>query len=143
MRIKLLWLGYLLLLFVATHYPIPEPVARYVSLMDKAIHASAYFGLTVLTAASFLTRRSPVINLLLLGLILSGYGALDEYLQGFVNRSPDVRDWIADSVGIVLGCLVIYCFRHRLPHREPAMKWSPIPVESHTGTSSEQKTPLT
>lgn len=120
---------YFLVLFSATHLPVPEMLEETVSAFDLLIHCAAYFVLTVLAIFAFYwdfkprfegvsdafgltpVRQAP----LTLAVLLIGYGALDEYLQGFVNRYPDVRDWLADSVGVLLAWglmrLIVHCWK--------------------------------
>ncbi len=112
--LRILWLGYVATLFVATHTPVPEPVAGLVSLFDKVIHCVSYFILTVLTAVVFLKREHGFVFWGMIAIALTGYAALDEYLQGFVNRSPDIEDWFADSIGILLGIVATFFARNRL-----------------------------
>ncbi|HWL07307.1 MAG TPA: VanZ family protein [Planctomicrobium sp.] len=102
-------------LFTATHIPIPEPAAEIVSAFDKFLHGLAFFILAVLTVCSVLHGKSRISSWIILTILLIGFAALDEYLQQFVNRYPDVNDWIADSVGILTGCAVMFYFRNRLP----------------------------
>ena len=47
-------------------------------------------------------------------LILIAYAALDEYLQRYVNRSPDMIDWLWDSAGVV-AVLIWLEIRRRRP----------------------------
>ena len=45
---------------------------------------------------------------LLAVVLASGYGATDEFHQRFVHgRSPDVHDWIADTLGALAGAFVV------------------------------------
>lgn len=76
-----------------------EPPAQAVSLVpwDKAEHFIAFYGLTGLAAAAF-----PRRHILLIAALLSGFGALIEFVQGlsFVHRDRDFWDWVADSLAI-------------------------------------------
>jgi VanZ family protein len=73
-----------------------------VHIWDKAKHFSAFFVLGALAAGAFPRQR-----LIVLGLLLSGFGALIEVVQGlpFVHRDASVNDWIADSLAV----LVVLC----------------------------------
>lgn len=141
---RILWAGYFLTLFVATHTPIPTPIADVVTFYDKMIHAGAYLVLALLTASVFLNRESPAWTRLLLAGVLMSYAALDEYLQGFVNRSPDVEDWKADTWGIVIGCLLTFPLRRWLPPakascREPADPRSKSPPPREPGSACDSQ----
>jgi VanZ family protein len=47
-------------------------------------------------------------------LITSAYGASDEFHQWFVpNRSCDVWDWTADTIGGILGIVVYIAYESR------------------------------
>lgn len=99
------------LLFVATHIPkIPDGLEPGVG--DKWMHTIAYAGLAVLLAFAVACARdgSGRLTLKLAGglwLTCALYGIVDEVLQGFVSRQPDIRDWGADLLGSAAG-VVIY-----------------------------------
>ena len=69
---------------------------------DKAQHFIAFFTLTLLAATAF-----PSTPLLLIGVLLSAFGALIEVVQGldFVGRDEDFFDWVADTIAI--GAVVV------------------------------------
>jgi VanZ family protein len=69
---------------------------------DKAEHFIAFFTLTVMAATAF-----PATPLLLIGVLLSAFGALIEVVQGldFVARDRDFWDWVADTIAI--GSVVV------------------------------------
>jgi VanZ family protein len=91
---------YWLATFVATHVPAPPA-----SSFDKVGHLVAFAGLAVLLCAASATWQRPSWGLYagLLG-IIAAYAAGDELTQMLVpQRTADVRDWIADMLGAVLG----------------------------------------
>jgi hypothetical protein len=65
---------------------------------DKAEHFIAFYTLTGLGVAAFPRRQLWVI-----GVLLSSFGALIEYVQGLslVHRDRDFWDWVADTIAIV------------------------------------------
>lgn len=74
--------------------------------MDKVAHFGAFAVLGLLLGyaarAQGWAMRWPV----LIGLV---YAATDEIHQSFVpGRSPDAADWVADALGVVAGCSVLY-----------------------------------
>jgi VanZ family protein len=75
---------------------------------DKVMHAGAYaiMGALLARALSGYGYRSNVA--LLLGMLFGSiYGATDEVHQLFTpGRSPDVADWIADTVGAGVGAAI-------------------------------------
>jgi VanZ family protein len=78
---------------------------------DKAEHFIAFFSLTVLAATAF-----PATPLLLIGVLLSAFGALIEVVQGldFVGRDEDFWDWVADTIAIGAAVLPMLVARWRL-----------------------------
>jgi len=111
--LRISWVLYAMILFAATHVPLPMPVANVVSFFDKIIHASAFFVLGMLTFLSLCWGKrwqTPSVGLLI-GLIL--FAGLDEYLQQFVNRQTDVGDWISDTAGILLAYAVMRVLARR------------------------------
>jgi len=73
---------------------------------DKVVHAGVFGLLGVLV---YLATYRPRLSFLFSSL----YGVSDEIHQAFVaGRTADVRDWLADSVGAILGIvLVVYLTR--------------------------------
>ena len=86
------------LLFTFYSAVIPPQHALQLVPWDKAEHFIAFYGLTGLAAAAF-----PKRNLIILAVLLSGFGALIEFVQGLpmVHRDRDFWDWVADSLAIV------------------------------------------
>lgn len=69
---------------------------------DKLYHIGSF---VVLAALAVLAWRSASTKILAVILLL--YGALTEILQHFiVGRSFSVADWLADSLGIIIGLFV-------------------------------------
>lgn len=95
--------SYWLALVAATHMPI-DPTIPPLAVSDKTLHLAA-FGILGLLAGLLLAsweKDSPGrIVLLWIGLMV--FAGLDEWTQGFVGRTPDPLDWVADSIGLLLG----------------------------------------
>jgi VanZ family protein len=69
---------------------------------DKAQHVFAFFCLSCLGT---LAHQKAVVKVAL-GLLL--YGALIEVLQWLAGwRSGELADWVADGIGILIGCPLI------------------------------------
>lgn len=85
------------LLFTFYSAVIPPEHALQLVPWDKAEHFIAFYGLTGLAAAAF-----PRRNLLVIAALISGFGALIEFVQGLpqVHRDRDFWDWVADTVAI-------------------------------------------
>lgn len=77
---------------------------------DKAEHFAAFFGLLLLALPAF-----PELPLWQLAVLLCAEGGLIEILQGlpFIHRDPDIKDWLADSAGImaVIAVILAGCLR--------------------------------
>jgi hypothetical protein len=86
------------LLFTFYSAVIPPQHALQLVPWDKAEHFIAFYGLTGLAAAAF-----PRRNLIVIAAMLSGFGALIEFVQGLaiVHRDRDFWDWVADTIAIV------------------------------------------
>ena len=84
---------------VFTFYSAVIPPAEAIRLVpwDKAEHFIAFYALTGLAAAAY-----PKRNILVIAALLSGFGALIEFVQGLdiVRRDRDYWDWVADTLAI-------------------------------------------
>lgn len=90
-------------MFLATH--VPSSVAATPGVGDKALHFWAYAVLALLLAsAASLCRRLTWANYAFLFAVAAAYGAADEFSQMLVpTRQADLRDWLADGLGIAAG----------------------------------------
>lgn len=101
---------YWVILFTATTIPgnqLPD-----IHLSDKIEHFSAFFILAVLLNLTLIYQRKSLLLFkyaaLVTIIICLSYGAIDELHQMFIpGRSADLRDWLADSVGVILGVLIL------------------------------------
>jgi len=84
---------------IFTFYSAVIPPSRALRLVpwDKAEHFIAFYALAGLAGAAF-----PKRNLLVIGALLSAFGALIELVQGLdiVHRDRDFWDWVADTTAI-------------------------------------------
>ena len=93
--------------FIGTHLPsdsIPQTTS------DKTLHFVAYCGLAILVSWAALLRFGPPwsVPARVLG-VLALYAAFDEWTQTFVaGRDGDVRDWLADIGGSLVGVGMVY-----------------------------------
>lgn len=90
--IALFWLA-----IAATLYFTLRPPTVIVPFSDKAQHAATFGGLIVLGMLAY-----PRISLLRIVVALSALGALIEIIQPYFGRDRDLKDWIADTAGILL-----------------------------------------
>jgi VanZ family protein len=104
---------YVVALFASTHLPLPAIVEE-LPASDKDLHLAAYAVLALLvgfwrgTATLATPGRLAGVSA---GLLI--YAAFDEVLQGPVGRSPDVRDWLADAAGIIIGLCAALVLRRQ------------------------------
>ena len=101
--------AYCLSLVAATHIPIPNWV-RKTGFSDKTMHYFAYFILACLLWLAVSPYKKANWRqfrpwLILLTVIL--YGILDEVVQGFVGRSPDLFDFLSDIIGALTGFIAV------------------------------------
>lgn len=99
----ILLIVYWILLFTGTH--LPGSALKSLRFNDKLLHCVAFAGLAFLLAWALpkqLLGRLP--SMLLAVIITMTYAVVDEWTQAFVpNRTPDVKDFLADCVGMILG----------------------------------------
>jgi VanZ family protein len=83
---------------------------------DKVAHFTAYAALGVVMFRAFARARVSLATpraASLAVVIASFYGATDEGHQHFVHgRTPDVNDWIADSLGAAAAVFVCWLVAH-------------------------------
>lgn len=83
------------------------------SLGGHVEHAMAYAGLAALMRLGY---PAPGLGRLVLVLVI--YAGLLEYLQNFSpGRSPAVADWLASSVGVLIGGCVVHWATGRLARK--------------------------
>jgi VanZ family protein len=112
MKLRWLWVGlYAAGIFAASSIPGHSMPAPALFSLDKVAHFGIYLGLGALIAWAW-ERYWPAI------LVASAYGALDEFHQHFTpNRSVELGDFIADTLGAAAGVLLIVLLqRYRSRH---------------------------
>ncbi len=97
-------------LISGTH--LPSNAVPQAPVGDKNLHFMAFFGLSVLLAWSWTTRRPFLPAGALFALLVAVvYGAVDEITQAFIpGRFADVADWYNDAAGAVAGTAVFGAF---------------------------------
>jgi len=102
-------------IFVLSHIS-PATTSRLlipVRLPDKILHLIAYLLLTFLfwfTVSPYNKVRWHRTAVWWALLVVVWYGVLDEWLQGYVGRSPDVMDFFADLAGTLVGFVLLTVF---------------------------------
>ena len=107
-----LWAAFIMLLCGLPGSDLPDINFWDIDIEDKIAHAGVFgilgflmvYGSIRRKAKPFLSRK----HILTLMLIASAYGALTEIFQDlfFPSRFGDITDFIADTIGAVLGILV-------------------------------------
>jgi hypothetical protein len=67
--------------------------------VDKLVHGALF-------AALALSGRWAGIRGAVLGVLLTGYGAVSELVQELIGRDAAIGDWVADVLGLLLGLLM-------------------------------------
>lgn len=85
---------------------------------DKLIHIGLFSILFLCFVWSLKHQKRFTLlarNYLILSLVFTIlYGMLDEFHQSFVpNRTSDIYDWLADSVGALLTFLLLFFFSYK------------------------------
>jgi len=101
---------YWIILFTATTLPGPQLPDIHIS--DKIEHFSAFFILSVMLNLALIYQRKSYILFkyaaLVTIIICLSYAAIDELHQMFIpGRFADIRDWLADSAGVVIGVFLL------------------------------------
>ena len=87
---------------VGTHLP-PRRLGH-IGIGDKVLHVAVYFVLSyLLTLTLGLSGMAWRRRILTVILILPIYAILDELTQPLVGRSADLRDFLADMLGVAIG----------------------------------------
>ena len=78
------------------------PSEQTIPNLDKVVHAALFALLAATTWWRFAARRAGLVGVL-------GYGAVSELVQwaGLAHRDGDVRDFLADAAGALLGWLLV------------------------------------
>ncbi|GIW90245.1 MAG: hypothetical protein KatS3mg109_0677 [Pirellulaceae bacterium] len=142
MRCSVLILAsYWILMAVATHWPgrissSEPPVAH----LDKLVHTTGFLLLAVLWCWTIWQRKPSWKHLFLSWMVLAAYAAIDELTQYWCPyRIPDVRDWLADSVGITIGLVI--CFSRRNQRSRRCASSQKSPPAQHQSQRAENASP--
>lgn len=101
----LFWLALAVTLYMCLRKPI-----MIVEISDKTEHTATFAALTVLAIAAY-----PRARLAAQAFILSGFGAMIEFIQPYFGRDKDVKDWIADTIGILIALAIVWTMRRFVP----------------------------
>ncbi len=99
-------------IFILAHIPVPQ-FFHGAQVSDKTLHYIAYFVLVFLLWFAISPDRKVKWNRAAVWWVLFVvvcYGVLDEWLQGYVGRNADVRDFFADLAGALTGLVLLMIF---------------------------------
>ena len=105
-----LTLAVTLTLSVAMLWPLEAPPPAPEGI-DKHVHFLAFAALAFPLAR---TRRFGLLPVLIGA---SAFGAFIELIQPTFNRSAEVSDWVADTLGVLIGIGLGLAYRRLRPHR--------------------------
>jgi len=102
-------------IFILTHTPLPPTPAIFANIwqLDKIFHCIVYLILVFLLWSAInpfgkVNWGRPAAWWILL--VVVWYGLIDEWLQGYVRRNPDVMDFLADLTGTLTGLILLSLF---------------------------------
>jgi len=102
------WLSF----FILAHIPEPGFVSK-AGVSDKGLHFLAYLILVFLLWFAISPDQKVVWRKAAVWwvfIVLTGYGAIDELLQGFTGRNCDVMDIVANIAGTFTGLILFSVF---------------------------------
>ncbi len=102
------WLSF----FIFAHIPVPDLV-RKAGVSDKGLHFLAYLILVFLLWFAVSPDQKVVWRKAVLWwvfIVVTGYGVVDELLQGVTGRNCDVMDIVANIAGTFTGLILLSFF---------------------------------
>ncbi|MFL2570232.1 MAG: VanZ family protein [Flavobacteriales bacterium] len=110
-NIAIVWVVVIAILHAIPASDFPEVSFSDFFQLDKLIHA-VIFMIGVYLFAVALKEKQKIQFLRYIVISFIAYGLLLEVLQGlvFVERSADILDWLADTIGVFLGVWIFKKF---------------------------------
>ena len=109
----LLWTIFILILMVIPGNMLPKAEKTFIPNLDKLIHATLFGSFVFLWSIYYATRKEKNNHsdsrFVLILIIACLYGVATELMQKYLipNRDYDLFDIMADSIGAVLGFLIV------------------------------------
>ena len=121
-QIALMSIFWVALAFTLTMAWLPHPPSLPGNPNDKLQHIAAFACLSLVGTAAF-----PSYSLTRLGERLSFLGAIIEVVQNIpaLHRDCDIRDWLWDTIAIVIVLLAVSAFR-----RSRVMSWRRVELSN-------------
>ena len=109
--IAIVWVVVIAILHAIPGSDFPNFSFSYFFQLDKLIHA-VIFMIGVYLFAVALKEQHKIQFLRYIVISYIAYGLLLEVLQGlvFIERSADILDWLADTIGVFLGVWIFKKF---------------------------------
>jgi VanZ family protein len=118
-------LAYCLLIFIQSSSSEPVELPG-IPQIDKLLHAGGYSLLGILFYRAYRSRWPDASGWAMANVsLLSGsfYGMTDEIHQYFVpGRSADPWDWLADTIGVMLGVMAYHAFLYVAARRSSSCR---------------------
>ncbi len=102
----IIWLLSVVFIIAGSLLPNLPPTEKY--NLDKFIHGGAYAALAFLSCFFISSRKNGLLFLVIIIAIGGGIEILQNFLPG---RSGTIGDFIADSLGVLLGALIALKFK--------------------------------
>lgn len=104
---KVIWGLMVIVVVILSLLPQGQTVIQ-VSITDKVVHFLAYFILTFIALLSS-TQKHSLFMILAIQILI---GVFVEVAQSFTpDRTPELLDVLANSLGVLFGALVYFLFR--------------------------------
>ena len=116
LALSLAWMVLIFILSAQSSIQVPDLFLY----QDKALHSLLFGVLGFLWALLIMSdgRRPAFWHVLMVSLLVMGYGGLDEFHQSFVpGRTPDILDLAADTTGGLLSALLVMILLRRHARR--------------------------
>lgn len=111
-----------LLIFMISFYLSSQPIIQKMPsfpFADKIVHFICFGGLAFWVAFGCNISGFRLKEIILPSFIVSFYGIIDEIHQSFTpGRSSTVSDWIADTIGALLGSFAFFLLIKVLKNRK-------------------------
>ncbi|MFA6133608.1 MAG: VanZ family protein [Phycisphaerae bacterium] len=121
-----------ILALLATHLPGRDLPPGLLNLGDTVLHSVGFFCLASLfwlTLAAYNVRLAHRVTTVLCAMMI--YAAVDETTQAWVNRSPEVADWLADVTGVLLAVTILEVGRRLVFGPQHRVQAPPNPYQQH------------
>jgi len=116
----IVWALIILILLGLPPSDLPKTPFLHIPHLDKIVHGVLFCVLVLLIArglykqnSSFLINKNIALFSIFIGVL---YGGITEILQGsvFIGRTSDIIDFLADTVGCIIGFLLFSLLKEKL-----------------------------